>query len=437
MKFASLKQNPVFYFILAGFAIMVFVEWPLLHNAYKGKEKDFNDKLFLVVSFVEESVAKDTVRMKTVTTDSAAINFVLTVVKRNIDSAFTHNDIRPDYVIGIGKLNKSTSSDPFVFRSHRDLANTALIWSSDHNNDQGLLATKLRLAHIGPKGSDVYVVKIFLPSKPSLLFKQLLPLIIVSAITLLMLFVCFLVLISIIRKQSRLAEVKNDFINNMTHELKTPLFTISIASKMLAEHSAIKENTKFASYIESIQEETGRLTKLVDKVLQASALEKKQLQLDKKELDMHTVIRTSVKSLELIREEQNAVINLSLQAEMHIIDGDETHIAGVIYSLVDNAFKYSNGPAHITISTINRGNHILVSFVDKGIGFDLETKGLIFERFFRAHTGNLHHVKGYGIGLSYVKTIIDAHKGSISVNSKVGKGSEFILILPYIPYGNK
>jgi two-component system phosphate regulon sensor histidine kinase PhoR len=143
-----------------------------------------------------------------------------------------------------------------------------------------------------------------------------------------------------------------------------------------------------------------------------------------------------VQNIDLIREERNAKIELVLQAKAHHIQADQTQIEGVIYSLADNAFKYSEGPVHITIHTENRGNRIMISFRDNGIGMDLETKGMIFERFYRAHTGNLHDVKGYGIGLSYVKTVIEAHGGTITVNTATGKGSEFILLIPCVPYGN-
>ena len=335
----------------------------------------------------------------------------------------------------MGKITK-LPGEPLLTRVRRNWINSHLIWSSDPANNAGLISTKLRVAGLGPRGEEVYFVKIFLPHKPAFLFKQLLPLIVIAVLALVILFICFIALIGIIRTQSRLAETKNDFINNMTHELKTPLFTISIAAKMLAEQESIKSNKKYVTYVESIKEETGRLTKLVEKVLLTSALENKQLPLERKKMNLHATIESAIESLALIKQELGVTIILSLKAEQHWIYADETHIMGAIYSLVDNAIKYSDTPAHITIATKNTGNHILVSFIDKGIGFDLETKEMIFDRFFRAHTGNLHNVKGYGIGLSYVKTIIEANDGSITVNSVVGKGSEFILQLPCTNYGS-
>jgi signal transduction histidine kinase len=433
MKFRLLRRNSFFYLILASFVVMVFVEWPLLNSAYKGKEKDFNDKLFLVAPFIEETLIKDTAAMNALRSDDAVIHFVRTQLTAYIDSFFSRNDIPIDYVYAVGKL--ANINEYYAGRS-RFRINPNLIWISDTLQKKGLADTRLAVAHIGPKNADPYFVKIFLPSKPAFLFKQLLPLVIISGISILLLFVCFLILISIIRKQSALALAKENFINNMTHELKTPLFTISIASKMLAAQEQIKQNEKINSYIESIQEETARLTQLVDKVLETSALDKEQMQLDKKEIDLHLVIRSAVKSFDLIRKEQGASVELLLTAPVHTIYGDETHITAAICNLLDNAFKYSKQAARITIATANKANHISLSIADQGIGIDPATKHQLFERFFRGHTGNLHDVKGYGIGLSYVKTIIEAHGGSISVKSAVGEGSEFILILPY-SYGNR
>ena len=233
-----------------------------------------------------------------------------------------------------------------------------------------------------------------------------------------------------------MAKTQNDFVNNMTHELKTPLFTISIASKMLGEQESVKQNDKYVSYVNSIQQETQRLNKLVETLLRTAAINTKQWKDYKQVIDLHELIRTAVQNMDLIREEQKATIELFLQAQTHYIKADQAQMESVIYSLADNAFKYSDGPAHITIRTQNKGNNIMISFRDNGIGMDMETKGMIFERFFRAHTGNLHNVKGYGIGLSYVKTVVDAHRGTISVNTSPGNGSEFVLLIPCAEYGN-
>ncbi len=424
MKILALTRKQVFYIIPSVFIILVLVQLVLLNNAYTGKEKDFNDRLFYVVRSFNQEVVKDFI--DPLPTDSSTIVFAQTFLAKRIDSVFKTNDIPADFVYAVTK-NKNLPGWAIQ-------PNDSLSWSSDTRYNEGLSTTRLRLGPFGAAGEYNFFVKIFLPSKPAYLWLSLLPLVLILTLTLLILLFCFMAMLAIIKKQATIAEIKNDFVNNMTHELKTPLFTISIASKMLAEQPGIKENNKYISYVQSIQQETDRLTKLVDKVLQTSSLERKQLQLDKKEIDLHAAIRSAVDNLELIRQEQKATIELYLEADQHMIYADETHIQSVIYSLADNAFKYSNGPAHITISSRNVDNGIIVWIADKGIGFDAATKQQVFERFFRAHTGNLHDVKGYGIGLSYVKSIIEAHGGTISVESKPGKGSEFIIILPCTPH---
>lgn len=433
MKWKLVKSNTFSYLILSAFAVMVFVEWPLLNSAYKGKEKDFNDKLFLVAPYIQDALISDTTTMNSLTNDSAAIRFVQTFVTAKIDSFFSNNEIPVNYVYAVGKLPA-----PFNYYTDRSKFRVSpnLIWSSDPSQNKGLSDTRLAVAHIGPKHADVYYVKIFLPSKPAFLVKQLLPLIILSGISILLLFVCFLILLSIIRKQAALALAKADFINNMTHELKTPLFTISIASKMLSAQEQIIQNKKISSYIDSIQEETARLTKMVDKVLETSLVDKEQIQMERKEVDLHKMIRETVKSFDLIKKEQEASIELSLQANEHIIYADETHMNAAICNLLDNAFKYAKGRAEIKLTTSNTGRSIALAIADKGIGIGPEAKQQVFDRFFRGHTGDVHKVKGYGIGLSYAKTIIETHGGTITLKSKVGEGSEFIILLP-CSYGNR
>jgi signal transduction histidine kinase len=238
MNLSSFRRKQVIYLVLVGFVIMVFVQWALLSNAYKGKEKDFNDKFFYVVRFYEDQLIKDTSVMNRLTNINTAVDLAKTRVQKDLDSVFISNDIPTDFVYAVGKSR---------FEDGRMKMDSTLIWSSDPVYNSGLKATKLKIANLGPKGVDNYYIKVFLPSKPAYLLRSLLPLIVTLILTLLILFFCFLALASIIKKQASLAEIKNDFINNMTHELKTPLFTISIASKMLAEQALIKENSKYVS----------------------------------------------------------------------------------------------------------------------------------------------------------------------------------------------
>jgi two-component system phosphate regulon sensor histidine kinase PhoR len=274
-----------------------------------------------------------------------------------------------------------------------------------------------------------YELRFVFPNKQSHILGALTPLLLFSGFSFLCLVASFLCLAYLLKKQSKLSAIKNDFVNNMTHELKTPLFTISIASRLLAAGDHNRDE-KQAKYVESIQQEIQRLNQLVDKILVTSQLEQKKLSLDKNSMDLHQAIKKAVEDFELIQTEKQGSFRLELNAVAHHIEADETHIMNCIYNLLDNAFKYSAARPEILIRTENKGAAILLSVKDNGIGFDEETKRQVFERFFRASTGNVHNVKGHGIGLSYVKSVMEAHNGIIGVRSEPDKGSEFTLQIP-------
>ncbi|MFT3935130.1 MAG: HAMP domain-containing sensor histidine kinase [Chitinophagaceae bacterium] len=436
MNLAALKKHALFYVIVAGFLIMVVILLSLVTTAFKGKEKDFNDKLFYVVWFYEGHLNQDSSLFRFPLNDEAYIHFAQTRIKHDVDSVFLKNDIPLDYVFAVGKLKIKQGTLPLYSLPIRTWTGPDLIWSSDTANNEGLIITKLKIANFNQPNYNQYFVKIFFPFKQSYLYKELLPLIVITILTMLVLFICFLALLTTIKRQNKLSQIRNDFINNMTHELKTPLFTISIASRMLAEQPPTQSDKKQASYVNSIQAETKRLMHLVDKVLQSASLQY-IAESDKEITDMHIQVQQAIRQLELIAQEKNAVIELHLDALQHYVSAVPMYIQGMLTSLIDNAFKYSEGAPHITISTKNSNNALEVTVADKGIGLSNETKKLIFDRFFRANTGNLHNVKGYGIGLSYVKSIVEAHNGSIKVNSQPGKGSQFIIILPFIKHDNQ
>lgn len=180
-----------------------------------------------------------------------------------------------------------------------------------------------------------------------------------------------------------------------------------------------------------IKEENKRMNKQVEKILQAARLEKEEIKLSVQQLDAHQVINKVADNMLLQIQEKNGMLTLNLTATNPIIEADEVHISNIIFNLLDNAIKYSSNAPHIEVQTLNTGNGMLsIKVKDDGIGMDKETQSRIFEKFYRAHTGNLHNVKGFGLGLSYVKAIVDAHNGKIKVESTPGKGSTFTVILP-------
>lgn len=241
----------------------------------------------------------------------------------------------------------------------------------------------------------------------------------------------FIVTVRTLFNQKKISEIKSDFINNMTHELKTPLATISLAIDALTNEKVIHDAEKVKIYSSMIKEENKRMNKQVEKILQAARLEREEIKLTLQKLDAHQIINKVADNLALQIQERNGTLTLRLNATNPMIDADEVHFSNIIFNLLDNAMKYSAGAPHIELETFSHGNGMIsIKVKDNGIGMDKETQARIFEKFYRAHTGNLHNVKGFGLGLSYVKAIVDAHEGRIKVESAPGKGSAFTITLP-------
>ena len=232
--------------------------------------------------------------------------------------------------------------------------------------------------------------------------------------------------------QKKLSEIKSDFINNMTHELKTPLATISLAVDALVNKKVISDEDKIRYYSKMIREENTRMNKQVETILQAARIERQEMTLNLERLNAHEVIQKVAANLTLQIQEKHGTLAINLKAARHFVQADEVHFSNIIFNLLDNAIKYSREgvPLHIIVETVNNGNMLAIRFKDNGIGMNKETQMRVFEKFYRAHTGNLHNVKGFGLGLSYVKAMIDAHHGRIKIDSTPGKGSMFIVSLP-------
>jgi two-component system phosphate regulon sensor histidine kinase PhoR len=231
-------------------------------------------------------------------------------------------------------------------------------------------------------------------------------------------------------KQKKLATIKNDFINNMTHEFKTPISTISLAVEVMKDNDVKKDNTKMNRYLNIIQDENRRLGTQVEKVLQMALLDKGNVKLKLERVNIHETIEQVLTNLSVQIEQKNGTVNLELDAENPEIEADDVHITNIIYNLLDNANKYSPEIPDITIKTENEEGFLKITIADKGIGMTKEQLNRIFERFYRVPTGNLHDVKGFGLGLSYVKKMVESHQGMIQVESKIGEGSSFDVYLP-------
>ena len=255
-----------------------------------------------------------------------------------------------------------------------------------------------------------------------------------SIIFTVVLLITFIFTIYIIFRQKRLTEIKNDFINNMTHEFKTPISTISLAAQMLKDPAVGKSPAMFQHISGVINDETKRLRFQVEKVLQMSMFDRQKATLKMKELDMNELIAGVVNTFALKVERYNGKIETELEAAEPFVEADEMHITNVIFNLMDNAVKYKrpDEDLKLVVKTWNEPGKVMISVQDNGIGIKKENLKKIFDKFYRVHTGNLHDVKGFGLGLAYVKKIITDHKGTIRAESELNVGTKFIIALPQI-----
>ena len=278
---------------------------------------------------------------------------------------------------------------------------------------------------ISPKYLAVYF-----PSEKNYILQTMWLMLTGSGILILVIIVSFYYTVSTLLHQKKLSDIKSDFINNMTHELKTPISTVSLASEMLGDSSVEKSTDKVNHYVRIIKEENQRLGLLVENILQTAVLDKGEFKLRPQEVDVHEIIDRAISNSHLQVEKRGGKIHLEKNAQENILYADRIHLTNIIYNLVDNALKYSEQKPTIKISTENINDGIQISVSDNGIGISKENQKKIFETFYRVPAGNIHNVKGFGLGLSYVKTAIEKHGGTINVESEIGKGSTFSIFFP-------
>jgi two-component system phosphate regulon sensor histidine kinase PhoR len=230
--------------------------------------------------------------------------------------------------------------------------------------------------------------------------------------------------------QKKVSEMKSDFLNNMTHEFKTPIATISLAADTITNPKVIKDEASVRHFIGMIKKENSRMNKKVETILQIASLDKKEIDFRFDNVSIHTIIEHTVETIDIQVQQRSGRIILHLDATEPVIWGDYDHLTNLVNNFLDNAIKYSPEAPEITVSTRNVEKGIMLTFEDKGIGMSKAVQSKIFERFYRQTSGNVHDVKGFGLGLNYARAIIDAHKGTVTVTSEPGKGSRFDIFLP-------
>lgn len=442
----------IFPFIIALISLslvgIVFIEYYLLRNMLQGRREDISWQIATSVSQVSQELYKESAGLPSLKSLRSVPGF-------NLPSAALHSELmRP---MGVAQQYTEIEITERLRTSFREkgfinlqfefaiINNTLLRYEMRSKGYEGLLQENtsdsvrnlVYFCPIQPAGGSEWEnlapnedLSVIVPNPNRIVLKQMRGLIISATFFTVLIAAAFFITLYALVRQKKISEIKNDFINNMTHEFKTPIATISLAVDALKNEKVVHNPERMQYFREIIKEENKRMNKHVETILQSAVMDRQELQLAKVPLQVHELIRDVVSHHRLQLEEKNSTTEVLLDAKQDVVQADPEHFRNMLSNLVDNAIKYANDGLQLRIATSNNRGRLQVRVADNGIGMTKETIRRIFEKFYRAHTGNLHNVKGFGLGLSYVKSIVDAHNGKIRVESTPGKGSEFILEFP-------
>jgi two-component system, OmpR family, phosphate regulon sensor histidine kinase PhoR len=337
-----------------------------------------------------------------------------------LKKAFYAQNINQDFVYGI----YDCFTDSIVYGNLIKFSKESL-YEPASKNEGGVTAENVTIEN------DGHYFTVFFPNitaAPIVPVRFISPWIYIGIIVLLVSFF-FIYSLVIIFRQKKVSEVKNDFINNMTHELKTPISTISLSAEMLLQKTDVPKES-IRKYARIIFEENKRLEQQVERVLNVAKLDKNELELNKETIDIREILLQLKENFETFQKAPNSELHLRLSEKSHKLEGDPVHLTNVLYNLMDNAIKYSTGAVHLSVKTQISTNFLSLEFTDQGIGISKEHQKSIFDKFYRVPTGNVHNVKGFGLGLYYVKLIIEGHSGKITLISTPKQGTTFTVKLP-------
>jgi two-component system phosphate regulon sensor histidine kinase PhoR len=409
--------------ILFGSIVMMgllIVQGFWMKRAFDIEERQFNHSVQVALKSIADSIVAENPGTKPVETHIRQLSskFFFAELNTTISPALLDSllkkelgirQIRAAYEIGIYKAD----DDTLVYGEYIP---ATIQWQIDHANDP--------IESTGEKRNFA----IYFPNKFSVIAGEI-KIWIFSTVVLLLMTAFFIYAILTLLRERRLAEIKEDFINNLTHEFKTPIANIELASEALKDHRV--DESKQDRYFHIIHNENQRLKSQVERVLQMGAIDKNELRLDLKLVNIHELIQRLTESMGMRIKEKTGVLKVELNAINSSILADEFHLTNTVYNILDNAEKYSKNHPEISISTCNEKGGLLISIRDAGIGIKEDFQKYVFDKFFRVPTGDVHNVKGFGLGLSYVKTIVEAHKGHVSVHSELNHGSQFDIYLPF------
>jgi len=375
----------------------------------------------------KDSLFEDQIRNKATLINNMVNELALISISKNINERISHDQIDSLFTTELLAIGIQTD---FVFDILDIESNSLSFWS------ENVMAEEIKNTpyQVSLFPNDYFVqsdkLLLYFPDQINYVLKNSFKVLTVTTLLVIILIYLFYTSISTIYKQKKLSQVKNDFINNMTHELKTPISTISLACEALGDKSIRIEENQQNLYVNMINDENKRLSVLVDNVLKSAIWDSSELKLKIDKLDLHQIILKVARSFEIQIKNKGGDLALKLAANNSKIMGDKVHISNVIFNLLDNANKYSPENPNILIETNNYEGFIEISFKDDGQGISKEHQKKIFDKFYRVSTGNVHDVKGFGLGLSYVKRIIETHHGKIRIRSVVGHGTTVTISIP-------
>ncbi|WP_029037457.1 sensor histidine kinase [Salinimicrobium xinjiangense] len=469
---AEVENNELetYYFAMQALVDSLGVEpgSEMMNEIFQVEKDDFSDDVYisskgmleddykLSAAFLDASI--DTVQFKklinrkvsTLVKNDSLNNSALTTSSR-INRIFRMKDVEKEFIRST--VNEYTSKKPIHERVstayleeliQNELQNRGMNTSFEYGVYGNGLATKVRSENFELDAKTTYRVPLFasgnnnyqlfvnFTEKKQVVLSSITLMAALSIIFTLIIVIAYSSALSQLIRQRQISEIKTDFINNMTHEFKTPIATINLALDAIKNPKVSNDPEKIAHYHRMIRDENKRMHAQVENVLRISRLEKNELDLKKERLDLHELIEEAITHVELIVEDRQGYVQTHFGALRSSILANSTHFINVVVNILDNAIKYSPEDPRIDIYTENVKNYIVMKIRDQGSGMSKPVQKKIFEKFYREHTGDIHNVKGHGLGLAYAKRILDDHHGQISVESEKGKGSTFIIKLPLI-----
>ncbi|MFC2137551.1 sensor histidine kinase [Bacteroidota bacterium] len=415
-----MNQNNIRFIIILGtitIAAIIIIQVIWMRAAWNTSEKQFNQSVHIALQNVADHIFQ-------YNETDPPIEYPVNQMSSSYFIVNTNSEIDPEileYYL-ISEFKAHNLNVDFEFGIY-NCADDRMVYGKYINAD-GISLDKKQINL--PKSDEyIYYFGINFPKKSSHIINEMSVWIIFSSILLIV--VVFLsYALTIILQQKRFSEQQKDFINNMTHEFKTPISSIKLSTNVLLNSNIIDEPERLATYVELIKKENNRLNEQVEKVLNISRIERKEFQLNKEEFNAQEIIQQVFESLSISNSNK---ITCEYKTSNTIINGDKLHFTNILFNLADNAIKYSNENPEILVLTKNERNKLIISIIDKGIGITKEQQKHIFKKFYRVPTGNLHNVKGFGLGLFYVKTICKLHKWKIKLESEVNLGTEIDIII--------